>query len=331
MKLTRSWALAALLLAIASTSPTNAAPAPAPAGPLAPGIAAFEARRYEEARKVFAPYAAAHPKDADAAYWLGRALNGLGKVDEAVEWLEKATKLAPKRSDIFLALGRAYGRAAQEASMLRKPGLAKDAHAAWVKAVELDPDNLDARSDLISFYLLAPGFMGGDVDKAREQANEIAKRDAVRGAVARANVASNQKDFAAAERIVKEALTKHPGEPRLQQALGLFYQSQERWDDAFALYDAMLAADPDAWDALYQIGRTAALSGKRLDRGVAALQRYIGHPPGPDSPPLANAHYRLGMVYERQGNKAGARSEYQAALKLDPKLNDAKEALRKLG
>jgi tetratricopeptide (TPR) repeat protein len=327
MKLYRSWVLVALLFAAAS--PVLAATAPA--GPLAPGITAFEGRRYEEARRFFAPYATAHPKDAEAAYWLGRTLNGLGKTDEAVEWLEKATKLAPRRSDFFLALGRAYGRAAQEASMLRKPGLAKDAHAAWVKAVELDPNNLDARGDLIQFYLLAPGFMGGSVDKAREQANEMAKRDAVRGAVARASIAVDQKDFAAAERIVKEALAKHPGEPQLQQSLGLFYQSQERWDDAFAVYDAMLAADPDAWNALYQVGRTAALSGKRLDRGAAALQRYLGHTPGPDSPPLANAHYRLGMVYERQGNKAGARSEYQAALKLDPKLNDAKEALKKLG
>ena len=325
MKLYRSWALVALLLV---ASPILAA---APAGPLAPGITAFEARRYEEARKFFSPYAAAHPKDAEAAYWLGRTLNGLGKMDEAIEWLGKATKLAPKRSDIFLALARAYGRAAQEASMLRKPGLAKDAHAAWLKAVELDPGNLDARNDLIQFYLIAPGFMGGSVDKAREQANEIAKRDAVRGAMARAAVALNQKDNAGAERIVKEALAKQPGEPRLQQMLGLLYQTQERWDEAFEVFEAVLAADADAWPALYQIGRTAALSGKRLERGAATLRRYIGHTPGSDEPPLANAHYRLGMVLERQGNKAGARAEYQAALKLDPKLNDAKEALKKLG
>src|SRR6185503_137670 len=247
-----------LLLATIALSTAAAAAAPAPAGPIAPAVQAFEARRYEEARKLLAPYAAAHPKDAEAAFYLGRALLGLRQNDEAVEWLEKATELQPRKSDYFLHLARAYGRAAQEASMLRKPGLAKSAKEAWLKAVELDPENLDAREDLVDYYLIAPGFMGGDVDKAREQANEIGKRDAVRGALERAKIAMNQKDNAAAERIVQEALAKHPNEPRLQMSLGLFYQSQQRWDAAFELYEGMLAADPNAWAALYQIGRTAA-------------------------------------------------------------------------
>lgn len=327
MNRTRSAALAALLL-VTVASAASAAPA---AGPLAPGIQAFDARRFDEARKFFAPYAAAHPQDADAAFYLGRALLGLRQTDDAVDWLEKAAKLAPRRSDVYLSLARAYGRAAQEASLLRKPGLAKDAHTAWLKAVELDPENLDAREDLVTFYLVAPGFMGGSVDKAREQAGEIAKRDAVRGAIARASIAMNQKDAAAAERIVQEALAKHPGEPRLRLSLGQFYQSQERWDAAFEVFDAMLASDADNWDALYQVGRTAALSGQRLDRGAAAVKRYLSHTPDPDSPPIANAHYRLGMIYEKQGNKAAARAEYQAAIKLDPKVDDAREALKKLG
>ena len=328
MKQIRSSVLAALLLVTLASAASAAAPA---TGPLAPGIQAFEARRYEEARKFFAPYAAAHPKDAEAAYYLGRTLANLRQTDDAVEWLEKAAKLAPRRSDVHLWLARAYGTAAQEASLLRKSGLAKNAHAAWLKAVELDPGNLDARSDLITFYLIAPGFMGGSADKAREQAGEIAKRDAVRGATARASIALDQKDPAAAERILQEALAKQPGEPRLRNALGLFYQSQKRWDAAFDVYEAMLAADPDAWNALYQIGRTAALSGKRLDRGAAALKRYLGHTPDSESPPLANAHYRLGMILEKQGSKAAARAEYQAAIKLDPKLDDARDALKKLG
>ncbi|HEV8241254.1 MAG TPA: tetratricopeptide repeat protein [Thermoanaerobaculia bacterium] len=318
----------AVLLLVTLLSAASAAP---PAGPLAPGIQAFEARRFEEARKFFAPYAAAHPKDAEAADYLGRTLLSLHQPDDAVDWLEKATQLAPRRSDYLVHLAQAYGRAAQEASMLRKPGLAKSAQQACLKAIEIDPGNLDAREFLVTFYLVAPGIMGGDDDKAREQADEIAKRDPVRGALAHANVAVDAKDFAGAEKILKEALAKHPNEPRLQLALGTFYQSQQRWDAAFELYETVLAADPNAWNAVYQIGRTAALSGKRLDRGVETLKRYVGHTPDAESPPLANAHYRLGMVYEKQGNKPAARAEYQAALKLDPKLDDAKEALKKLG
>ena len=36
------------------------------------------------------------------------------------------------------------------------------------------------------------------------------------------------------------------------------------------------------------------------------------------------------MVYEKKGDKAKARAEYQEAVRLDPKLEDAKKALEKV-
>src|SRR5258708_22671385 len=65
---------------------------------LAPGVKLLEAGHPEEARKLFAGYAAKNPGDADAAMYLGRAYLELHKPDTAVEWLEKATALAPASS-----------------------------------------------------------------------------------------------------------------------------------------------------------------------------------------------------------------------------------------
>jgi tetratricopeptide (TPR) repeat protein len=297
---------------------------------LAPGIQLYDARRFEEARKFFEPYAAKNPKDADAALYLGRTLFALRKTEPAAEWLEKAAALAPRRSDVYLWLGRAYGQAAVGASVFRQPGLAKKTRAAWEKAVALDPNNLDARDSLIQFYLLAPGFMGGGVDKAREQAAEIRKRDAIRGHLASVTIAFDQKDTAAAERELKVAIQEAPADPRARLSLALLYQAQEKWAAAFDILEALLKADADNYDALYQVGRAAALSGQRLDRAEECLKRYLGRAPGPQSAPLANAHFRLGQVYEKKGSKSQARAEYQAALKLDPNLKEAKEALAKL-
>jgi len=297
---------------------------------LAPGIQLFEARRFEEARKFFEPFAASHPKDADAAFYLGRTYFSLRKFDTAAEWLEKAAVLAPRQSPVQLWLARAYGQAAQRVSVFKMPGLAKKGKAAWDKAVALDPNNLDARSDLVQYYLVAPGFLGGSVEKAKEQAAEIRKRDALRGAQAFAAIDVDQKDFAAAEREIKDAIQKAPADPRPRVFLASLYQGQEKWDAASEILEAVLKAEPDNWDALYQVGRVAALSGKRLDRGEECLKRYLTHTPTEDQPPIANTHLRLGMVYEKKGNKALARAEYQAALKLDPDLDDAKEALAKL-
>jgi Flp pilus assembly protein TadD len=75
----------------------------------------------------------------------------------------------------------------------------------------------------------------------------------------------------------------------------------------------------------------SALSGRRLDRAEECLRRYLAHTPKADEPPLAAAHHRLGTIREKKGDKAGARAAYQAALKLSPGYEPAKEALRKLG
>ncbi len=299
-------------------------------GPLTPGIQLYEGRRYEEARKFFEPYAAKNPKDADAAFYLGRTLFALRQNDKAIEQLEKAAALAPNRSDVQVWLGRAYGQAALRANVLRQAGLASKTRTAWEKAVALDANNLEARDLLIQFYLNAPGFMGGGVDKARAEAAEIKKRDVVRGHQAFATIALDQKDPATAERELKAAIQVAPNNPRPRLLLGLFYQDQQKWDAAFEALEALLKADPDNWDALYQVGRAGALSGKRRDRAEECLKRYFGHTPGLEQAPLANAHFRLGQVYEKKGNKAQARAEYQSALKLDPSLEDAKKALANL-
>jgi tetratricopeptide (TPR) repeat protein len=299
--------------------------------PLAPAIAQYDAGRYAEAQRSFAAYATAHPSDGDAAYWNGRALLALKQPEQAIEALEQAAKLLPRRSDVFLALCQADGTAAQAASLLHAAGLARRSRTACETALALDGGNLDAREFLVQFHLIAPGLMGGSVDEARKQADEIGKRDTARGAMACAQIAQHDKDLRGAERILLEALQHDATSTRLRLSLGQLYQAEKKWDAAFAAYDALLAQNGDDWLALYQVGRTAALSGQRLDRGAAALRRYLGHPPTENEPPLANAHYRLGMVLERQGDRAGARTEYQAALRLDPRLDDAKTALTKLG
>lgn len=306
-------------------------PALAADGAAAQGIELYSAGKITEAKKVLEPWAKAHPKDAEAASYLGRCYWALQDYDQAIDWLEKAVALAPKNAEYQLWLARSTGRAAATSGMLRAMSLGKRCRVAYERAVALDPELIEARSDLVQFYLQAPGIMGGGVDKAQAQAGEIARRDPVRGAVAYANVALHEKDPAKAIKLLDAAIAKAPTEPRLRMALGMVYTSEERWDDAFGVYDAILTTEPNHWAALYQVGRTAALSGKRLDQGKAALERYIAGTPGPDAPPVANAHYRLGMIYQQQGNKNAARAEYQAALRLDPKLKDAKEALEKLG
>ena len=108
---------------------------------------------------------------------------------------------------------------------------------------------------------------------------------------------------------------------------GHFHESRKDYGRALEVYERLLDKKPDETAACYQIGRVAAASGERIDRGVECLKLYLDRIPGPDEPSLAAAHYRLGVLYEKKGEKDLARREYAAASDLDPTLHEARQAL----
>ena len=294
------------------------------------GVRLFDAGKFKEAKTVFEPALKTNARDAAAAFYLGRIAMEERRNDRAADYFETATKLDPKNSTYYLWLGRAYGREAQNANVLRQPGLARKTRGAWERAIELDPDNLDARSDLIQYYVQAPGFLGGSTSKALEQAEEIRKRNALRGYLELGALYERDKRSADAEKAylaaAKEKSDRHVGEYRL----GVFYQSTGAYEKAFELFESMIAANPSEVGALFQIGKTGALSGQRLERAAEALEAYLQTTPGRNDPSLAAAHWRLGMVHEKRQDRQRAKTEYESALRLDPTFKPATESLKKL-
>ena len=96
-----------LLLAVAGAWAAESAIPPVTPAPLNEGIALFEAGEDEAAASFFARQTAARPRDAEAAYYLGRVHYKQNQAEESVQWLVKATDLAADNSDYQLWLGRA--------------------------------------------------------------------------------------------------------------------------------------------------------------------------------------------------------------------------------
>ena len=266
------------------------------ASPNTAALTLFKAKHYPESREAFEQIAAAEPDNAEAHYYLGMIALRRSDNDEAIRQLELATHLAPTNSDYFADLGDAYSRAIDKAGLLSQMGLARKCQTALEKSVELNPDNLPARNGLVSFYRQAPTFAGGGLSKAYEQAAEIKRRDPVMGAA----------------------------------VYGQLYISEKKFDEAFAVFERLLTTHPDNYLALYSIGRTAAQTGTRLDRGEQALRRCLELTPGKGEPGHAAAQWRLGVIAEKRGDRAAARSAYEEALKLDPAFAQARESLVKL-
>jgi tetratricopeptide (TPR) repeat protein len=304
------------------------AAAPARGQSLDAGIKLFEAKKYAEAKAFFAPVAG---QNAEAAYYMGRIAVSENDDDKAADWFDKATKLNPTSSVYVDWYGRALGNQAATASKFKLPFLAPKVKHAFEKAVALDPNNLDAREDLIQYYVQAPGIMGGNKQKAREMATEIKKRNAYRGGFDYANVCNNDKDFACTERELVALKQAYPDSSAVYSQLAGFYANQKQFDKSFAILDARLKDKPGDMGATFAVGRTGALSGQQLDRAEKALKLYLSSPPEVNPIPPANVHFRLGMVYDKAGKKDLARSEFKTALQLNPKYEDAKKALEGLG
>ncbi len=298
-----------------------------PAQSVEQGIQLFNTKRYAEAQVALLPHG---PTDASAAYYLGRIEMENSDADRAAEWFEGAVKLNPKSAVYYDWLGRAYGTQAQHASKFRLPFLARKTKNAWDTALALDPDNLDVRDDLITYYTQAPGFLGGSKEKAREMALEIKKRNPYRGSAAAANLCAATKDIACVERELQQMVTSYPDSANVYASLAAFYANQKQFDKSFAVLDQRLRTKPNELTCLYQVGRTASLSGENLDRGEQALKTYLASPTPERGPEPAHVHYRLGTIYAKKGAKDLAREEYRTALLLNPKHQDAQKALAAL-
>src|SRR5262249_42625438 len=140
----------------------------------------------------------------------GRALLDSAKYDDAVKAFEKAVKLDDKSSANHMLLAQALGNVARKANVFRQGLLARRIKGEMERARELDPRSLDPHQGLMQFYMEAPGVMGGGMDKARNEAKEIAKLNPLRGHFAEADIARHDKDSAAMERAYRAAATEFP-------------------------------------------------------------------------------------------------------------------------
>lgn len=287
--------------------------------------------RSAEARAELQALLKKNASDDAALHCMGMTFISEDKAGDAQEWFEKAIKANDNSSAHHLWLGNAIGHQAEHANKLKQPFMARRIKSEFERAVQLDPGSIDARHGLIQFYSQAPGVMGGSMDKAKEQAREIQKVNAMRGHIEMGALLERDKDVAGAERELEAAITASPDSAPGYNNLAALYRRQKRYADAVPVYERLLKARPDLINARLNIAYNLALSGQGLDRGEHEAKQWFAEPPK-DVPAatLSSAHYILGLIYEKQAKKDSAREEYQAAVAANAKNEEAKKALANL-
>ena len=217
-------------------------------------------------------------QSADPSVWhlAGRAYFQLGQYTKAQEWFEKAAQAEPSKSEHRHWLGKTLGRRAENASFITAPKYAVECRKAFEKAVEIDPKNIEAWSDLLEYYLSAPGFLGGGMDKASAAVERIGRLDAIEKEFAQARLAEKKEDWPSAERHWRFAAELAPKNGGRWMDLAKFLARRGRLDESDKAFERAAEAEPAALPKIWFARAETNLERKRnLGQAKDWLTRYL--------------------------------------------------------
>ena len=232
-------------------------------------------------------------KDVDTLQLIGQCYFMQGQYKQAGEAFEKALALAPRSSELHRLLGNVYGRRAETGSVLTAPGNAKKARQYFEQAVELDPYNREAASNLFEYYLEAPSFLGGGIEKAQTLAKRIATLDMPAGHHALAQLEGKQKRYDAAEQQLRSTVALAPRQVGPLIDLAKFLSDRGRVKESDEKFEEAAHMAPNSPEVMFARAETYIQQKRNLADARQLLQRYLASPLTPDDPPREDARTLL--------------------------------------
>ena len=250
----------------------------------------YQSTEYESSLQVLA-----EDPSPDAANFLlaGKNYFMMGDYKRATEFFEKALAISPNTSDYELWLGRAWGRRAETSNWLTAGVPASKARQCFERAVALDPSNREAKNDLFTFYLNAPGFLGGGMERAEALAKSIANERPPQYNFEEAQLAERRKDYAAAEAHLRRAMELAPAEPGRVVDLARFVAKRGRLAESDALFEQARKMEPSLPRVAFAEARVDIENQRNLEKARELLRLYLHARLTPDDPPRQEAEKLL--------------------------------------
>ncbi len=286
------------------------------------------AGKVDEAIQILQKETSGSPGNAASFNLLCRAYFMIDDWDRGIPQCERARDLDPKNSLYELWLGRIYGEKADRTGFFTAAGLARKVRNSFERAVELDPAGSAARTDLGEFDAEAPGIIGGGKDKARAQAAALMPIDPARAHWLLARIAEKENDPAVAEREYRAAIAASHSEARAWQDLASFLFHRRRLDEMEQAIRSLESSPVEHPEALMYAGGLLLRAGRDYPLAMRLLRRYLASPV--EEAPAFKAHELLGQLLEKQGDRPGAATEFRAALALFHDYARAREDLRRV-
>lgn len=234
--------------------------------------------------------------DAEAYALMGKSSLMQGDLKKATEYFQKAVAMAPDNSDYIMWLGKSWGRRAEIASPLVAPMNAAHARDCFEKAVALNPENRDALGDLFDYYLHAPGFLGGGLDKAEAAARRIEALDPPEGHFLRAQIARKRNEPGEVEQQLRIAVKLGPAQVGHVIALARFLAQQGRLKESDATLVQVEKLAPHNPRLLFGRASIYVETHRNPAEARELLRQYLQCNLTPDDPPREAAEKLLKRV-----------------------------------
>ncbi len=280
------------------------------------GVCLLKLSEWKLAEERLAPFAASHPDQARAWYWLGQAQLYQKRFDQARDSLERAVKLDGKSADSYRTLG--------EIQLERKDFSA--AYQAWTAANRLDPK--DART----IYYIGRLFLEADfLNEAAAWLRKALELDPAHFAAMnylgicaeRLNMPDTALNLY--RRSIQESKRQGKPFPWAYVNLAKLLRQQDKNPEAFALLEESERLCPEA-HALTLLGQMLSTS-RQEARAEATLRKAIELDPS-----IPEAHYTLALLLRSNGRSDEAQSEiqrFQAAKEAEERNKAKVFAIRK--
>jgi Tfp pilus assembly protein PilF len=262
------------------------------------GIEIFNKKNYYGAKMFFNEYLESNEKSAEAYYYLGRIAMEEKDLEQATEYFDEAVDIEGNKSEYQTWKGIAYIQLLSTVDFMKQGLYALRALNALETAVELDPDNVDARTWLAGYYAQAPVFAGGSKEKAVEQ--------------------------------YEAAINIDPAFTPAYINYGIALLGFEEYDLALKNFEKSLELDPDNYTVRLLIGKLSAESAEYAAEGQRSLKKFIDQAPENFQDKKGEAWWYLGTIYMNEGNTENARIAYENAVDLDPGKEEYQKSLKKL-
>ena len=224
----------------------------------------FEAGHFDTARQFAEQAVQAHPEDAEAHLLLARSLMTNGKKEDIARADGELTRMLAAKPDSSVL----QSQMGLVSMWKRNPA---DARKYFTRAIELDPNSVEALSGLVAL-----DFDAGKSQEARTRVRAmLAKRPSDPNVLLlAARIFNGSDDTAFREDALRKVIKTDASNTEAYESLGRIYYAQGHLDEAKAIFQTMVDRDPKATAAMTMLGLILQTQG-RVDEAEKAYQKAL--------------------------------------------------------